>query len=113
MDDRRHRRLAELRAEEAAEKSRTKEATDVRLSNDAEGIRGRIEALASKDLPDRAEKLARAENLEYGDAVRKIIAEDDAFHHLPGGGSASGNDGGLEQIVAERMAADPEGYRND
>ena len=113
MPDARLARLAELRAEEIAEKSRTKEATDVKLSNDAEGYRQRIEDLAAKDLPDRAEKLAAREGMEYGAAVRQIISEDEAFQHLPSGGPASGNEGGLEQIVAERMAADPEGYRND
>lgn len=90
-----------------------KEATHVKTT-DAHDIRQRIENLASKDLPDRADRLARTEGIEYGAAVRQIIAEDEAFHHLPGGGSASGDGGdGLAQIVAERMAADPEGYRND
>ncbi len=91
-----------------------KESANVKLSDDsAEGVRQRIENLAAKDVPERAEKLARTEGIEYGAAVRQIIAEDEAFHHLPGGGSASGNDGGLAQIVAERMATDPEGYAND
>lgn len=84
----------------------------MKLSNDAEGMRQRIENLAAKDLPERADRLARTEGIEYGDAVRQIIAEDEAFHHLPGSGQAPDGGDGLAQIVAERMAADPEGYRN-
>lgn len=109
MDDRRQRRLAELRAEEAAQKARAKEATDVRLSN-AQDMRQRIEDLAAKDVPDRADKLARTEGIEYGAAVRRIISEDEAFHHLPGSGVVPDGGTEMERIVNERMNGDKENY---
>ena len=82
-------------------------------TSSAQDMRQRIENLAAKDLPDRAEKLARAEGIEYSAAVRQIIAEDVVFQHLPESGPVPDGGDGLAQIVAERMAADPEGYRHD
>lgn len=83
----------------------------MRLSN-AQDIRQRIEDLAAKDLPDRAEKLAAREGIGYGDAVRQIIAEDEAFHHLPGSGAVPDGGTEMERAVAARMDEDKENYRD-
>ncbi len=89
-----------------------KESANVKMSDSAEGMRQRIEDLAAKDLPDRADRLARTEGIEYGDAVRRIISEDEAFHHLPSGGSVPDGSAEMERAAAARMDEDRENYRD-
>ncbi len=145
MDDRRHRRLAELRAEEEAKNRRERDMTHANeIRNDAVRL-SRAEA-----LNDRADEYMRAHGIsEYGTALSAVVrlsedgqsepsvAEVERFaaengmdfgtalrsilqgaqHHSQAFGSTGAGgtsvEDGLAQIVAERMAADPEGYRND
>ncbi len=107
VDDPRNLRLAEMDRE--IEAKNRKEASHVKASN-PQDLRQRIENLASKDLPDRAEKLAARENIDYGAAVRQSIAEDEAFHHLPGSGVVPDGGTEMERAVAARMDEDKENY---
>src|SRR5215212_6442123 len=71
-------RLAEMDAEIAAQK-RGKEREGKVMKPMFDDLKQQLSEMQYESLPEKAERIARTEGIEFGDAVRKVIANTPSF----------------------------------